>query len=187
MDIKCQRCVKNRELFLLTCCSMQTMFIAPVLMQLPIWWREQNSSVRRKCRDFLCVSIEMSENEDGEMYWELRDEEGVVYASGAHTGKMWDMWTFLFHGQERGLGRWAVWAGHFQIHHVLRVSSSHILPTLNNHHHHHYRYARRAHWGRLPGREKSEIKKSGLGGGGGEGHAKTGRPSRQRRRGEDEA
>lgn len=184
MDIKCQRCVKNRELFLLTCCSMQTMFIAPVLMQLPIWWREQNSSVRRKCRDFLCVSMERSESEDGEMYWELRDEEGVVYASGAHTGKMWDMWTFLFHGQERGLGRWAVWAGHFQIHHVLRVSSSHILPTLNNHHH--YRYARRAHWGRLPGREKSEIKKSGLGGGGGEGHAKTGRPSRQRRRGEDE-
>lgn len=33
--------------------------------------------------------MKKGENEDGEMYWELQDEEGVVDTSGAHTGKMY--------------------------------------------------------------------------------------------------
>lgn len=39
-----------------------------------------------------------------------------------------DMWTCLLHEKEQGIERWVVWAGHFQTHHVLSVSPSHILP-----------------------------------------------------------
>ena len=44
---------------------MQPMFIASVPRQLPIWWRKQNSSVRRKLKDFLWVYMKRGENEDG--------------------------------------------------------------------------------------------------------------------------